>query len=113
MRVPDDLLPGEYVIEATDVQGLEASVGFRVDPKFIPTPPPVPEPVLPTPPDSEPTPPPKEPVDAKPDCPTGFTYSPTFRQCIEDASPDDSPYAGQPCNPQVPMYQQKGCIPQE
>ncbi len=44
------------------------------------------------------------------DCPDGFTYSPTLAQCIEDDPAEDSPYAGQPCNEYIPLYQQPGCI---
>ena len=46
------------------------------------------------------------------DCPLGFTYSPTLQLCIEDAPEETSPYAGLPCNDYIPLYQQKGCIPQ-
>jgi len=45
-------------------------------------------------------------------CSTGFTYSPTLQICIEDAPEETSPYAGLPCNDNIPLYQQRGCISQ-
>lgn len=122
------LSAGTYVIEVVDIAGSKAKTTLIVDvppppkpdpkpeplPELDPTPQPLPEPEpvpLPTP-EPDPTPQPEPEPEPNPDCPAGFTYSPTFKQCIEDAPAEDNPYADKPCNEYIPMYQQKGCIPQ-
>ncbi|MDO8482990.1 MAG: DUF805 domain-containing protein [bacterium] len=46
-------------------------------------------------------------------CPTGSTYSFTFKQCTQDVPDKLSPYDGLPCPPagSVPDYTMRGCIP--
>ena len=46
-------------------------------------------------------------------CPTGSTYSFTFKQCMQDVPDKLSPYDGLPCPPagSVPDYTTRGCIP--
>lgn len=76
------------------------------EPEPQPEPGPDPEPT----PQPEPAPQPEPEPEPQPDCPAGFTYSPTFKQCVEDAPASDSPYEGKPCDPNIPKYSQPGCI---
>lgn len=137
-KIPSTLSPGSYKIIVTDIEGKEAATDLTIEalpkpkPKPKPTPKPAPkvevDPTTPTP-EPEPTPipqpdpepyvqpepepePQSEPEEEKaPTCPDGYSYSPTFKQCLEDA-PQSSPYEGLPCDDSIPMYSQKGCIPQ-
>ncbi|MBI4235493.1 hypothetical protein HY604_04305 [Candidatus Peregrinibacteria bacterium] len=128
--IPSALTPGAYKIVVTDIEGLKATADLTIE--AAPKPKPKPKPVIPTikpeptpettpKPTSEPEPyvepepepePESEPEPEKaPTCPDGFSYSPTFKQCLEDA-PQSSPFEGLPCDDNIPLYAQKGCIQQ-
>lgn len=137
-KIPSTLSPGSYKIIVTDIEGKEAATDLTIEappkpkPKPKPTPKPAPkvevDPTTPTPepeptpapepdpepyvqPEPEPEPTPEPEPEVAPTCPDGFSYSPTFKQCLEDAPPA-SPFEGLPCDDSIPMYSQKGCIPQ-
>lgn len=127
-KIPDALAAGNYKIVVTDIEGKKASTDLTIEappkPKPKPKPAPKPQPKIeeipktftepePEPyvtPEPEPKPEPEPEEEKSPTCPDGYTYSPTFKQCLQDA-PQSSPFEGLPCDDSVPMYSQKGCIP--
>lgn len=127
VTIPGVLAAGEYVIVATDIQGLSAFAPLTIEaapepkpvpkpapkPAHQPKPEPAPEPELDTAPlpDENESVRKEEPEPApNPTCDPGYTYSPTFQSCIED-TPPASEFEGKPCDESIPMYVQRGCIP--
>lgn len=137
IKIPDNLSAGKYIIVVTDTQNLKATADLTIEEIYIPkkaiqidtkqeteT-----EEVLPeldteesqqqTEPVIEDTTEPQDDQSSQneyeeqtnPTCTNGFTYSPTFKMCIENEPEQSSPYEGLPCSESIPMYSQKGCIP--
>lgn len=101
--VPSRLAAGKYTIEVSDTSSLTARTTVTIEVVVEPAPVPIidrapqpaaPEQRAPAPPAPAPTParepdpapaPAPEPEPARPTCPIGSTYSPTFGRCLEDA----------------------------
>ncbi len=113
VRIPEETNAGEYTITVRDTLEQIATAKLSVDavasPKVIA---PLPEP-SPKTSEGKTTVTPDNNAQGPVSCPTGSTYSYTFKQCIQDVPDKLSPYDGLPCPPagSVPDYTIRGCIP--
>ena len=126
LSVPSWISSGSHTLTFEDISELDAKgkVKYRASTTFI-----VPEakvkivPVVPkikaepkVNPLAVPVVPPITPDPVGPDtlCPSGSTYSYTFKQCMQEVPDKLSPYDGLPCPPEgsVPSYTTRGCVVQ-